>query len=731
MALLGFFRGSLYSCIVAGASDDDVQDGDTTAAGIAPAASSADDDEEDRTVQQPPDPKIRTAIANGLKGGPPTGAAPGPSPKPTPLAPQVGMGKGPPRAPVAVPSASKPGSAPTSNVTSKKMTFVGIAPPAAGSAAAPPALTSVPMITKNGPPSAPRPASMAAKPPVSTAKPAPPPPSSLTSPNAQASKNEAEEEDASITATAPAPRVGAATAASTGVAVPPSAPIKPPPLPLTLPGPVQIREMPPPMEEQEPLDETEVRTVVSGPLDPTASTAAPAAKPTPSTAPEADVEDDDEIEDSVTTQAPSQVVGGHLPEDDPDEPKTSPPMRMPPPIPAAGRSPFDNPPIPSAAAAAAPAKKAENEEDDEDAYNVEDSVTTRGPAVPDFKIGNDDSVTADSPVVDNGPESSGRWPSPIGARAATMSQALGLPPKAGGLPPAIEDGTEGTTNRFAGQGPSLAGVAASAKKGGPPRPTPATMASPAALNLPPKVGAAIDADEDDLQEDNRTAVMIGAPVKPGGPIPGARARAMGGGMGTHLSAGVAARATAPAPDPGSESGLRVAPHEQQQPPPQDERASVGAMMSGALMHHGATSDRGSGVAPREYPSQPLPQLAPHMMPHHFPASEPNLALGATIPASSAPLLFGQGMPPSQMQQYDFASTIKKPRYGLLVGLVALLSFAIPLVLFLWLHQTASEPPARVPAEVASDKVGLVPPPSLSIAPASAPTPHGKAPPRRR
>lgn len=714
-ALLGFFTPSLYAPNVAASSDDDVQDGDTTAAGVAPATSSAD--EEDRTVQQAPDPKITSAIAKELSQA----------------------ARPPPRAGVAVPSPTKPGIPLPRNVTSKRMTVVGLAPPAVGSAAAPPTAraptTLSPLATtmdkKIGPTStnptaapasSPRPnAGTAAS---GTAKPAQPAPLSKTAVGPQAklpTAHEADEEDASITATAPAPRVTPETQASTGAA-PGSPSAKPPPLPLTVPGPVQIREMPPPEEE---ADETEVRTVVAAPPSsgapstqrgPSASTAAarphpspkPAVSPASVTSPNVSVPhaaDDEELEDSVTTQAPSAVQGGRLPEEDPEEPKTSPPLRMPPPTPAAGRSPFDEPPIPSPNAAAA------NEEHD-DAYNVEDSVTTRGPAIGDYRL--DDSVTADSPVVDHPPDSSGRWPSPVsGGRIGTMSQALGLPPKNVGLPPAIEDGTEGTTNRFAGQSPP-------SKKAPPPRPN-ATLASPAALNLPPKVSAIDADDEDDLQEENRTAIMVGAPVKPTGPTNGARGgrSQIAGGAATHLSAGVA-RARAPVEQSSSESGLRIAAPEPQAPPPHgEERASLGAMMAGAL--HGA--DRGSGAQPREYPSQPLPVLPPHQVPHHFPASEPNLALGATLPANSPHLAqLGTGGPMApmpQMQQYDFASTIKKPRYGLLVGLVAVLSFAIPLVLFLWLHQNVQEPYVRAPAEVASDHQALAPPPGKGLAPPAA------------
>jgi hypothetical protein len=437
-----------------------------------------------------------------------------------------------------------------------------------------------------------------------------------------------------------------------------------------------------------------VRTLVGTLEERAQASAAPppaAGKPADAAAADDDDDDDEEIEDSVTTQAPSAVKGIRLPEE--EEPKTSPPImspaRMPQPAPAAGRSPFDQPPI-----------RAERAPDSSDAYSIEDSVTTRGLAV-------------GIPAPQDGPESSGNWPAPvtpIGAgRVSTMSQALGLPPKklrreeamSMGLPPALEDSTEGTTDRKASGGPS----------------------SPAALDALPRVIDSTVEDDDDGGE-NRTAVMLGAPVNLGSSSSSRAARPqMSGGM---SSRGAAARAHAPA-DKASESGLRIAP--EHHPPPQEERASLGAMMAGALH---ANHERGSGVAPREYPSQPLPALQPHQVPHHYPPSEPNLALGATIPANS-PLLQQQmaqmGQMPPQMQQYDFASTIKKPRYGLLVGLVALLSFAIPLVLFLWLHQNAQEPYVRAPSEVASDKQGFAPPPGKSLAPPP-PVPEKKKPGRR-
>ncbi|MBX3227957.1 MAG: hypothetical protein KIT84_27980 [Labilithrix sp.] len=692
-------------------SDDDVQDGDTTAAGIAPATSAAD--EEDRTVQQPPDSQRLDAAKRGVSAQP--------------------QARPPPRGQVAVPAA-KPGTSPMNvtsppmnvtsppmNVTSKRMTVVGLAPPAIASApgASPspmqmqtqersPPSSRTPALPKKAPVSAaPRPGAG----PASANKPVSKPGASGVGSSAGSSPTEAEEEDASITATAPAPRVPPGTIS----------PISKAPIPLAgVPSSVQIREMPPPNDAPpkigaalEEADETEVRTVVSAPPD-------GKPPPVPAETLRADDEEEEELEDSVTTQAPSAIVGGRLPEE--DEPKTSPPLRSPQPqalrspqpTPAAGRSPFDEPPIRSGAGAPEPPPPSE---DDEDAYSVEDSVTTRGPAIPDFRL-DDNSVTADAPVADLPPESSGRWPSPAQTQPSPVQTQRGGP----ALPPAIEDGTEGTTNRFPKRpaprpaaGSSPAAFAATMQS---PAASPLRVVAPSALSSPPVLAGAgsnnvdmIGADDIDDDEGNGTAVMVGAPVLPSGPSGAsrsARAALVGG------AAGARAHATALSPgvrEPSSDSGLRVATHEQQHhqpppPPPTGERASLGAMMAGALaQQHGVATDRGSGVAPREYPSQPLLPLGPQHLQQHYPQSEPSMALGATIPANHGMMPGGHAvMHGGQMQQYDFAGSIKKPRYGLLVGLVALLSFAIPLVLFLLLNQNTVDPFVRMPAEVGSDRV---------------------------
>jgi hypothetical protein len=64
-----------------------------------------------------------------------------------------------------------------------------------------------------------------------------------------------------------------------------------------------------------------------------------------------------------------------------------------------------------------------------------------------------------------------------------------------------------------------------------------------------------------------------------------------------------------------------------------------------------------------------------------------------------------------LREFDFASTIaKKPRYGLVVIVVGAVSLAMPVILFLWLHQGGSEPATRAPTELVPDPVGRGDPP---------------------
>lgn len=582
---------------------DESPDGDTTAAATAPATTVPsvvdDDDEEDRTVQQPVDPKLRNAARNAVSSqGASSQRAPAPA-RPPPPAP-----------------------APPMRMTSKKPTAVGlgsplpITRPAAGLAGLP-----------------------AAPPKAQAPSPAVSPPADDED-SAETIQTEADADDGSITATAPAPRLGVKGAS----------------LPLTLPGSVQIRELPS-VDDDDALDETEVRTVVSGLTNEEPAAPVPAAgrpsEPPPNEA--------DEPDDSVTTQAPSAVKNARLPEQD-DEPKTSPPARLSPPpkpIPAAGRRPGDDAPpftVPSVAS-------------DEDAYDADESVTTRGPAVPEYE---DDSVTAQAPV----------------ARAAAPHTPIAL-----GVPPALDtldDGTDGTTKRVAKRAqvpaPGARGEADDADLEDAESIT--TQAPGHLTNMLRVIATPEDAIEGDDSAENKTAVMLGAPVKPVGASSAGALRAarpiLTGSSG--LPSGAHAAALADLREPSSDSGLRVARAEV----PSGDHASLSALMSGPVAlqpdHVGGTPSAHSDLRSIRDAS---------------PAAFANTE--QAFNASPHP----QGGPQSSLRELDFGASGKKPRYGLLVGLVAVLSFTIPLVLFLWLQQgmAADDALPRTPSEVAPDLVG--------------------------
>jgi hypothetical protein len=498
--------------------------------------------------------------------------------------------------------------APPVRITSKKMTAVGLG--------APPPVT--------------RPAAGFEPPPP---MPPPPPP-----PPKRDESTEAEASDDSITATAPVPRVNAPA----------------PSLPLTVPGSVQIRELSEAVEG----DETEVRTVV------TASTAAASASAPRPPPPEDDAGEADEADDSVTTQAPSPVAGGRLPDE--DEPETSPPM-LAPPSPSAGR-------IAATAARGADGPKG-------DAYDDE-SVATRGPVIGEY----DDSVTAQAPVT---------------RASAQLPAALQHPP--------TFDETDGTTKRVAkhDQVPLAPGLDARADA------DPGSVTSEAphpnmvrVLSVPT---TGLEGDPLDDSAEVRTAVMIHAPPRPAGAAPSgasrvARAPVIASGP---LGGGLAAIADLRSDlrEPASDSGLRVARAEA----PSGDHASLGAIMAGTALGPTERADRGSGPGPVDSALREAPRMNPY-------GSLDQAAFGPT-----------RGPQPSQREP-DFAGG-KKPRYGLVVGVVAVLSFAIPLLLFLWLHSNAViEVLPREPAEVAPDPVRRADTPRPKASSAK-PAPSPPAPPR--
>ncbi|MBX3206101.1 MAG: hypothetical protein KF764_13600 [Labilithrix sp.] len=616
---------------MAATSDDDVPtratatdhdggpDGDTTAAATAPAArppsASSSDDEEDRTVQQPVDPKVRTAS----RGLPESARVPAPPTPPRPAPPAQPM-----------------------RMTSKRPTAVGLGSPLP--------------ITR---PAAGHDVSSKPPPPVSS-KPPPPLPSKKPPSLSEPAKveTEADADDGSITATAP--RMGIKAAA----------------LPLTMPGAVQIREMP--IEEDEPLDETEVRTLVTAPSG--EPSLAPA--PTPAAGKAVDVppaHEADEPDDSVTTQTPSAVLHALLPE---DEPRKAPPGRPPQPIPAAGRRPGEDAPYAVASAAA----------EDEDAYDAEESVTTRGPVLAGYD--DDDSVTAQAPV--------------------TRPNALApLAPAALAQPPTIDD-RGGSSKKPQPKRQEHAPRAPA--ESDPDEVESITAQAPGHLtNMLRVIASPDDAIEDDEPPDNKTAVMLNAPVKPMHSTSGSLRAARPVMSGAGQSGSARAAAIADLREPSSDSGLRVARAEA----PSGDHASQNAMMAAGPMMHG---ERGSGAQPAFGDLRTNRDVPPS-------------AFANTEQAFHPP----HGAHPQGMREFDFNGAGKKPRYGLLVGLVALLSFAIPLVLFLWLHQdSVDESPPRSASEVTPDLVGRADTPRVrapkSVPPAASSAPRGgRAPwfPRRR
>ncbi len=200
------------------------------------------------------------------------------------------------------------------------------------------------------------------------------------------------------------------------------------------------------------------------------------------------------------------------------------------------------------------------------------------------------------------------------------------------------------------------------------------------------IGVPDDHAIDDRQE-NHTAVMVNAPVKP----PGAFGR---GGQAAALAVPALGK-------PSSDSGLRVARADG----PPVEHANLDMVMAVGPM--GGVHESGRGRPPN-------------------PFAKTEMAFDAICPGPNPNARTGPN-------EVDFASTIKKPRYGLLVAAVALLSFAIPLLLFVLL-QAGSEPAPREKSELVPDrsprvdpKIGkAAAPPKASAAPSATPSP----PPRR-
>ncbi len=633
---------------------DDSPDGDTTAAAMAPATTvpsvATDEDEDDRTVQQHIDPKIQEdrsaaraqalAARRAASSSParPSSAA---SASPLSAAPLTPLAQLAPLVPLVPSTQVAPGAqvappAPPVRMTSKKVTAVGLGSPLSVTRSA------AEVAPASAAPPAPAPASAA----PSTAAAPQPTLATMTAPattrgsavdddSAETIETQADAEDGSITTTSPAPRLG----------------MKGAPLPLTLPLPlpatVQIRELPDDDEDEE-LDETEVRTLVGSLASEVAAAIAPVpAAGRPSEPPPTEADDPD---DSVTTQAPSAVKNARLPED--EEPNTARPIMRPSakPTPAAGRRPGEDPApftLDSAPLGA-------------DAYDNDESVTTRGPAVPEYE---DDSVTAQAPVARTSP----------------------VPHIARAVEPSLDDGTDGTTKRVAKRVPAPNAAGAGSSHDIEDAESITTQAPGHLTNMLRVIATAEDAIDSDDSAENKTAVMPGAPVKPTGAQSTGSLRAARPILSASAGPSMGARAAAVVDlrEPGSDSGLRIAHPETQG----GDHASVSALISGASLVSG---DGISGA---------LPVLGDH---HRSARDASPAAFANTEQAFNAN---PRGPQPSH-REVEFGA-MKKPRYGLLVGLVAVLSFTIPLVLFLWLHQgmVEDDAPPRTASEVAPDLVG--------------------------
>lgn len=472
-------------------------------------------------------------------------------------------------------------------------------------------------------------------------RPGPPRPAERTPSSPAVVQNEPEEPD-SITATAP--RVSS------------------PALPLGVPGEVQIRTL-----EEDLGDETKVRTLPGGlPGSLAEASPAPAPAPKPPSSPP-DVAPADEPDDSVTTQAPAPRVAS-APElgaiaISPRSlmPATALPEPIEPPSSVSGlvtRPGGDPPTTPRRASEPVPS-------DDPDAYDAEDSITTRGPAVD--PVYEEDSVTTQAPAV-----------SPELVSAATAAPAEFEP-----------DVTEGTTKKVKrpDEPPSPADEEAES----------ITTQAPGHLTNMLRVIAAESAprpiDEDELPE-NRTAVMPGAPLQQRAGRSAAAAHAaqpaisplaptMRAGGAPHPASVNARVAAAPHLQPSSESGLRVA-----RQTGGGERASLGVL--GA---HDARAGMNGAAGP---------------------SSRPDAAGSVRDPFAVREASPNDG------------ELVRGPRYGLLVAVVAAISVLVPLVLFFVLNMPSDAVTPRIASQPSPDFVKRG---DAARAKAARPAPPAPPPPR--
>ena len=335
-----------------------------------------------------------------------------------------------------------------------------------------------------------------------------------------------------------------------------------------------------------------------------------------------------------------------------------------------------------------------NEDDDD-----EESITTRAPAAEPYEE-KDESVTTQAPNVP---------PSIIEAAIKAPGAAV--------RDATLDDGTDGTTQRVKKDRAAALSSPADGEAESITTQAPGPLTNilrVIASGSSPALGSdpALPLLDEDEPPENRTAVMVNAPLKrviaelsSASPLPAIRPT---GGPMVHGPQGSAA----PRLEPSSESGLRVARAAG------GDRASLGALGIAGDAHANA---RSSGVG----------------------RSANALASDGSISASMdhAHMSGEQGIFPGQVQpSLHDVDLGKGPRYGLLVAIVAVISIIVPVTLFVVLRHPAEALVPGVPAEPASEiekhdgvrvkavrgKNGQMTAPSASVAPSASAAPSAAA-----
>ena len=506
-------------------------------------------------------------------------------------------------------------------------------------------------------------------------------------------------------------------------------------VPVVIPGTIEIRTVD---NEDDSLDETEIRTLPgTSPLQvpPTLRDVAPAPRPAAGMPPPSR-ENRENDDDGITTRAiaPAMAAGpvSKAPATRPSGPSTAGAIpRAASPRPAAGmpfrpevaHEPATRPGAPNAAtpleAGDEPATRPGVEGADEPATRPGTGEPPTRPGAPDPETAerlkrvevakgyanedDDESVTARSKVPETYDEEESVTTQAPAVPSSVIEAAISTSPK-GVADAMLDDGTDGTTQRVKKTREAALSSPADSEAESITTQAPGNLtnilrviASGSSPGL--EKDAALPSLDDDEPPENRTAVMANAPLKrviaelaSQSALPAIRPT---GGPLVHGAA-------APRLEPSSESGLRVARSAEV------ERASLGA-----LGIAGDRNGRSSGIGPHAN------------------------ALASDGSISGSRDRAHDGIFPARVQPSVHDVDLGKgPRYGLLVAIVGVISIAVPVTLFYFLHHSSDGPgPIGTPAEPASEiekhdgtrikgvrgKNGQLVAPSASVAASAAPS----------